>query len=169
MPNIESARVPVAIEADVMIVNVVDTPAITPASPVRDSESETGDTPSKKAVKTVAPSRARTTPSKGKHQRFPKAWLITYSWLSYDPIDESMHGRLCKKQRGEGVWVTGTRNFRVKSVALHITSKASHFLYRNRINTIDDEIVSFMAALAHSSSLHGLNVCVDNLLPSMLP
>ena len=118
VPSIESARVPVAIEADVTIVN---TPAITPASPVRDSESETGDTPSKKAA---APSHARTTPSKGK-QRFPKAWLTTYSWLSYDPIDNSMHCQLCKKQRGEGVWVTGTRNFRIKSVALHITSKVS--------------------------------------------
>ena len=121
-PVVESARVPVAIEADVTIVS---TPAITPASPVRDSESETGATPSSN---TVAPSRARTTPSKGKHQRFPKAWLTTYSWLSYDAIDNSMHCRLCKKQRGDGVWVTGTQNFRIKSVTLHVTSKVSTFL-----------------------------------------
>ena len=92
--NIESVRVPVAIEADVTI--VFDTPAITPASPVRNSTG-TGDTPSKKAAKTVA----RTTPAKGK-QRFPKAWLTTYTWLSYDPIDDSMHCRLCKN-RGEKV------------------------------------------------------------------
>ena len=117
--NIEYVRVPVAIEADVTI--VVDTPAIMPASPVRNSTS-TGDTPSEKAAKTVA----RTTPAKGK-QRFPKAWLTTYSWLSYDPIDNSMHCRLCTKQRGEGVWVTGKQNFCVKSVALHITSKVSNF------------------------------------------
>ena len=117
--NIESVRVPVAIEADITI--VVDTPAITPALPVRNSTG-TGDTPSKKAAKTVA----RTTPAKGK-QRFPKAWLTTYTWLSYDPIDDSTHCQLCKKQRGEGVWVTGKRNVRVKSVALHITSKVSNF------------------------------------------
>ena len=119
--NIESVRVPVAIEADVTI--VVDTPSITPASPVRNSTG-TDDTPSKKAAKTVA----TTTPAKGK-QRFPKAWLTTYDWLSYDPIDDSMHCRVCKKQRGEGVWVTGTRNFRVKTVALHITSKVSNFFH----------------------------------------
>ena len=157
--NIESVRVPVAIEADVTI--VVDTPAITPASPVRNSTG-TGDTPSTKAAKTVA----RTTPAKGK-QRFPKACLTTYTWLSYDPIDDFMHCRLCKKQRGEGMWVTGKRNFRVKSVALHITSKVSNFfIQKSHLNKIDDEIVSVMAAVARS---HGLNVCVDNLLPSMIP
>ena len=66
---------------------------------------------------------------KGKQQGFTKAWLTTYDWLAYDAVEDEMHCKLCKKQRADGVWVTGTRNFLVRSVVMHITSRVGSILY----------------------------------------
>ena len=95
---------PVPIEAEVVINHDVTT---TP--------------PLKKACLTLA-----TSPVKGKtkQQGFTKAWL-----MQFDAIDNSMHCKLCRKQRGDGVWVTGTRNFRVKTVIAYITGKVSSILH----------------------------------------
>ena len=56
-----------------------------------------------------------------------KAWLTKFEWLVYDPIDNAMHCKLCKNQRAEGIWTTGTRTFRTKSLLQHVASKVSQF------------------------------------------
>ena len=58
-------------------------------------------------------------------QGFSKSWLAKFDWLTYNSVDNSMGCRLYRQQRCEGVWVSGTRNFRVKSLALHAASKVS--------------------------------------------
>ena len=60
-------------------------------------------------------------------QGFTKAWLTKFEWLVYDPIDNAMHCKLCKNQRTEGIWTTGTRTFRTKSLLQHVASKVSQF------------------------------------------
>ena len=72
--------------------------------------------------------------------------------------------RKSKNQSDYELFIYHRNQVKYKSVALHITSKVSNFVYRNHTNKNEAKIVSVMAALAHS---HGLNGCVDNLLPSM--
>ena len=125
---------PVPIEAEIVVINHDHDVTTTP--------------PSKKARLAVATPPARTPPlsaKKGKTkqqqlQGFTKGWLTQFDWLAYDAVDNSMHCKLCKKQRGDGVWVTGTRNFRVKTVVSHITGKVSsiytllvNLLYRQHV------------------------------------
>ena len=42
-------------------------------------------------------------------QGFSKSWLTKFDWLSYNSVDNSIVCRLCRQQRCEGVWVSGTR------------------------------------------------------------
>ena len=59
------------------------------------------------------------------HQLFPKKWLARYhwSWTQFTESDGSMSCQLCKQQGKCCVCVDGTRNFRLKTVTDHKTSK----------------------------------------------
>ena len=58
-------------------------------------------------------------------QGFLKYWLTKFDWLTYNSVNNSMGCRLCHQQRCEGMRVSGTRNVRVKIIALHAVSKIS--------------------------------------------
>ena len=72
-----------------------------------------------------APQKRKRTSTTKCRQGFSKSWLTKFDWLTYNSVDNSMGCRVCRQQRCEGVWVSGTRNFRVHSLALHAASKVS--------------------------------------------
>ena len=82
-------------------------------------------TPQAQAQKRIRTSTSTNSKCRQHGQGFSKSWLAKFDWLTYNSVDNSMGCRLCRQQRCEGVWVSGTRNFRVKSLALHAASKVS--------------------------------------------
>ena len=57
------------------------------------------------------------------HKLFPQKWLKQYSWMRHNHANNSMFCQLCTDQGKHGVWVDGTRNFRLKTITDHLVSK----------------------------------------------
>ncbi|CAB3992557.1 zinc finger 862-like [Paramuricea clavata] len=55
---------------------------------------------------------------------FPKLWLKCYKWLQYDKVKGVMTCKLCQKHGRSGPWVSGTNNFRSKTVKKHLSCNA---------------------------------------------
>ena len=76
-------------------------------------------------VKDVPPSRlqASAVPADKRSRKFAKKWLNEFTWLRYYEPADCMHCALCKKHNGTGPWVSGTDNFRRKTLLCHLTTQ----------------------------------------------
>ncbi|KAJ8018286.1 hypothetical protein HOLleu_43803 [Holothuria leucospilota] len=53
---------------------------------------------------------------------FPHKWLKQFQWLRYNKADNAMYCQCCRARQVSGVWCTGTRNFRLKTIKAHLSS-----------------------------------------------
>ena len=76
-------------------------------------------------VQEEPPSRlqASAVPADKRSRKFAKKWLDKFTWLRYDELADCMYCALCKKHNRTGPWVSGTDNFRRKTLLCHLTTQ----------------------------------------------